>query len=153
MSDKVEIGQKAPNIEAETYGGKKINLTDFKDQKVVALFFYPKDNTPTCTKEACSIRDGMEDLEKYGIQVLGVSTDGLKSHENFKNKYKLNFPLLSDKDKNIVKAYGVESMFGSAKRETFLIDKSGNIRYIWKKVKAESHADEIIEKAKELGLV
>jgi thioredoxin-dependent peroxiredoxin len=153
MSGKVKIGQEAPNIEAETYGGEKINLTDFRDKKVVALYFYPKDNTPTCTEEACSIRDGMKDLEKHGIQVLGVSTDGVKSHENFKNKYKLNFPLLSDTAKNIVKAYGVESMFGSAKRETFLIDKSGNIRYIWNKVKADSHANEIIEKAKELGLV
>jgi thioredoxin-dependent peroxiredoxin len=95
----------------------------------------------------------MKNLEEYGIQVLGVSTDGVKSHENFKNKYGLNFPLLSDKDKSLVKAYGVESMFGSARRETFLIDKSGNIRYIWTKVKADSHADEIIEKAKELGLV
>jgi peroxiredoxin Q/BCP len=153
MPDKLKVGQKAPNVEAETYGGEKINLGDYRDKKIVALYFYPKDDTPTCTKEACSIRDGMEDLEKYGIQVLGVSTDGVKSHENFKNKYELNFPLLSDKGKNIVKAYGVESMFGSAKRETFLIDKSGNIRYIWEKVKADSHAAEIIEKAKELGLV
>jgi peroxiredoxin Q/BCP len=153
MSDKLKVGQKAPSVEAESYGGEKINLNDFRNEKVVALYFYPKDNTPTCTKEACSIRDGMEDLEEYGIQVLGVSTDGVKSHENFKNKYKLNFPLLSDKGKSIVKAYGVESLFGSAKRETFLIDKSGTIRHIWKKVKADSHADEIIEKAKELGLV
>ena len=82
-----------------------------------------------------------------------MSTDGVKSHENFKNKYGLNFPLLSDKGKNIVKAYGVESMLGSARRETFLIGKSGDVRYIWAKVKADSHADEIIEKAKELGLV
>lgn len=153
MSDKLKVGQKAPTVEAETYGGEQINLNDFRGKKVVALYFYPKDNTPTCTKEACSIRDAMKDLEKYGIQVLGVSTDGVKSHENFKNKHKLNFPLLSDKGKSIVKAYGVESLFGSAKRETFLIDKFGNIRYIWKKVKAESHADEIIEKTKELGLV
>ncbi len=153
MSNKLKVGQEAPNIQAETYGGEKINLKDFRDKKVVALYFYPKDNTPTCTKEACSIRDGMKDLEKYGIQVLGVSTDGVKSHENFKKKYKLNFPLLSDKGKNIVNAYGVKSMFGSAKRETFLVDKSGNIRYIWEKVNADSHADEIIEKAKELGLV
>jgi thioredoxin-dependent peroxiredoxin len=153
MSDKLKVGQRAPNVEAETYGGERINLNDFRGKKVVALYFYPKDNTPTCTKEACSIRDGMKDLEKYGIQVLGVSTDGVKSHENFKNKYGLNFPLLSDKGKNIVKAYGVESMFGSARRETFLIDKSGDVRYIWAKVKADSHADEIIEKAKELGLV
>ena len=98
------------------------------------------------------VRDGVNELEKLGIQVLGVSVDSVKSHEGFKNKNKLNFPLLSDKSKSIVRAYGVESEFGSAKRETFLIDKSGVIRHIWDKVQAVKHADEIIEKTKELKL-
>jgi peroxiredoxin Q/BCP len=152
MSETLKVGDNAPGIEAETYGGETINLRDYKGKNTVALYFYPKDNTGTCTKEACSMRDGLEDLEKLGVQVLGVSTDSVKSHENFKNKYDLNFPLLSDKSKEIIKSYGVESDYGSAKRMTFLIDKSGVIRYIWPKVKAAEHADEVAEKVKELGL-
>ena len=124
MSTTLNIGDKAPEIEAQTYGDETVKLSDYKGDKTVALYFYPKDNTGTCTKEACSMRDGMDELDGLGIQVLGVSTDGVKSHENFKNKYDLNFPLLSDKNKEIIKAYGVESDFGSARRVTFLIDKS-----------------------------
>jgi len=152
MSETLKIGDKAPVIEAETYGGETIKLSDYKGENTVALYFYPKDNTSTCTKEACSMRDGMKDLEKLGVQVLGVSTDSVKSHEGFKNKYDLNFPLLSDKSKEIIKSYGVESDSGSARRVTFLIDKSGVIRHIWSKVKATEHADEVAEKVKELGL-
>ena len=152
MSEILNVGDKAPEIEAQTYGGETIKLSDYKGDKTVALYFYPKDNTGTCTKEACSMRDGMEELESLGIQVLGVSTDSVKSHENFKNKYDLNFPLLSDKSKEIIKAYGVESDFGSAKRVTFLIDKSGVIKHIWPKVKAVQHAEDVAEKVKELGL-
>lgn len=152
MSATLNIGDKAPEIEAQTYGGETVKLSDYSN-KNVALYFYPKDNTGTCTKEACSMRDGMEELESLGIQVLGVSTDSVKSHENFKNKYDLNFPLLSDKSKEIIKAYGVESDFGSARRVTFLIDKKGVIRHIWPKVKAAQHAEEVIEQARELGLV
>jgi len=152
MSETLKIGDKAPGIKAETYGGETINLSDYKGKKTVALYFYPKDNTGTCTKEACSMRDSMKDLDKLGVQVLGVSTDSVKSHENFRNKYDLNFPLLSDKSKEIIKSYGVESDHGSARRMTFLIDKSGVIRHIWPKVKAAEHADEVAEKVKELGL-
>jgi thioredoxin-dependent peroxiredoxin len=153
MSDTLKVGDKAPDIEAETYGGDKIKLSGYRGKKTVALYFYPKDYTGGCTKEACSIRDGMSDLEKLDIQVLGVSTDSVKSHEGFKEKHSLNFPLLSDKNKDIIKSYGVVSDSGSARRETFLIDKSGVIRYIWTKVKTAEHADEIADKAKELGLV
>lgn len=152
MSETLKIGDKAPNIEAETYGGETIKLSDFKGDKNVALYFYPRDNTGTCTKEACSMRDGMKELEKLDVQVLGVSTDSVKSHEGFRNKHDLNFPLLSDKSKEIIKAYGVESDSGSARRVTFLIDKSGVIKYIWPKVKAAEHADEVADKVKELGL-
>lgn len=152
MSEILHIGNKAPEIEAQTYGGETVKLSDYKGNRTVALYFYPKDNTGTCTKEACSMRDGIEELESLGVQVLGVSTDSVKSHENFKNKYDLNFPLLSDKSKEIIKTYGVESDFGSAKRVTFLIDKSGVIRHIWPKVKAAQHADDVAEKVKELGL-
>ena len=151
MSKNLSVGDKAPEIEAQTYGGETVKLSDYND-KTVALYFYPKDNTGTCTKEACSMRDGMEELESLGIQVIGVSTDSVKSHENFKNKYNLNFPLLSDKSKEVIHSYGVESAFGSAKRVTFLIDKSGVIRHIWPKVKAAQHAQEVAEKVKDLGL-
>lgn len=152
MSDTLKVGDKAPDIEAETYDGETIRLGDFKGNSIVALYFYPRDNTGTCTKEACSMRDGMSALRKLGVQVLGVSTDSVKSHEGFRNKHDLNFPLLSDKSKEIIKTYGVESESGSARRVTFLIDKSGVIRHIWAKVKAAEHADEVAEKVKELGL-
>ncbi len=152
MSEMPKVGDKAPDIEAETYGGEKIKLSDYEGKSIVALYFYPKDNTPGCTKEACSMRDGMEDLKEMGVQVLGVSTDGVKAHENFRNKYDLNFPLLSDKSKEIIQAYGVKSAFGSAKRVTFLIDKSGVIQHVWTKVKTSSHSDEVKEKVQELGL-
>ncbi len=152
MSEMPNIGDKAPEFEAETYGGEKIKLSDYKGKNTVALYFYPKDNTPGCTKEACSVRDGMDDLSALGVQVLGVSTDGVKAHENFRDNFSLNFPLLSDKSKEVVRSYGVQSDYGSAKRVTFLIDKSGVIRHIWKKVNTSSHADEIIDKVKELAL-
>lgn len=152
MSEMPKVGDKAPDIEAETYGGERIKLSDYEGKNIVALYFYPKDNTPGCTKEACSMRDGMEDLKEMGVQVLGVSTDGVKAHENFRNKYDLNFPLLSDKSKEIIQAYGVKSAFGSAKRVTFLIDKSGVIQHVWTKVKTSSHSDEVKEKVQELGL-
>jgi len=152
MANMPKIGEKAPDIEAETYGGKKIKLSDYKNKKAVVLYFYPRDNTPGCTKEACSMRDGMEMLEKLGIQVLGVSTDSVKSHEGFRDKYNLNFPLLSDKSKSIIKTYGVESEHGSARRVTFLIDKSGVIRHVWEKVNTSQHAEEVAEKIKELEL-
>ncbi len=151
MSDVLNVGDKAPDFESETYGGDKIRLSDFYKDKIVALYFYPKDNTPGCTKEACSLRDGKDELEKLGVQVLGVSTDGVKAHENFKAKYELNFPLISDKSKKIINLYGVKSAFGTAKRVTFLIDKGGEIKHIWKKVNTKKHSEEVSEKVKELG--
>lgn len=152
MSDKLEVGNTAPDFVAETYGGDSVRLSDYYKKGVVALYFYPKDNTPGCTKEACSIRDGMDKLKDLGVQVFGVSTDGVKAHENFKKKYDLNFPLISDKGKEIIKSYGVKSAFGTAKRQTFLIDKGGEIKHIWTKVNTKKHADEITEKVNDLGL-
>lgn len=149
----LKVGDRAPNIEAKTYGGQKIRLSDFLGKKIVVLYFYPKDNTPGCTKEACSMKDKMEDFKKLGIEVLGVSVDSVRSHENFRDRFNLNFPLLSDTDRKIVRAYGVGSESGTAKRVTFLIDRSGVIRYIWHKVDTSHHADEVLEKVKELGLV
>lgn len=152
MSNALNVGDRAPDFEAETYGGETVKLSDVYKKGNVALYFYPKDNTPGCTKEACSIRDGMDDLKAQGVKVLGVSTDGVKAHENFRSKYDLNFPLLSDKSKNIISLYGVISAFGSAKRETFLINKDGKIVHIWTKVNTKKHADEILEKVRELEI-
>lgn len=152
MSDSLKVGNKAPDFESETYGGEKIKLSDHYSRGIVALYFYPKDNTPGCTKEACSLRDGMDDLSKLGVTVLGVSTDGVKAHENFRAKYDLNFPLISDKSKEIIKLYDVKSAFGTAKRVTFLIDRGGEIKHIWKKVNTKNHSEEVIEKIRELGL-
>jgi len=152
LSNVLNMGDKAPDFVAETYGGDTVKLSDFYKKGTVALYFYPKDNTPGCTKEACSLRDGMADLKSLGIQVLGVSTDGVKAHENFRDKYGLNFPLISDKSKAIIKSYGIKSPFGTAKRETFLINNKGKIVYIWTKVNTNKHAEEIQEKVNELGL-
>lgn len=152
MSDKLSIGDDAPDFEALTYGEDKLKLSDYTKNNPVVLYFYPKDNTPGCTKEACSIRDGMDELTKAGVQVIGVSTDGVKAHENFRDKYGLNFPLVSDKQKEIVEKYGVKSAFGTAKRVTFLIGKDGVIKHIWNKVNTKKHADEVLDKIKELEL-
>lgn len=152
MGKSLETGSEAPDFEAETYGGEKLRLSDLYSQGTVALYFYPRDNTPGCTKEACSLRDGKQSLSDIGVQVVGVSTDGVKSHENFRDKHSLNFPLVSDQSKQIIDLYGVKSKFGSARRVTFLIDGEGRIRHIWNKVKTSEHADEITNKVKELGL-
>lgn len=149
MPELPKIGEKAPDFESDTYGGEKIKLSNYSNY-IVALYFYPKDNTFTCTKEACSIKNTMKELDKKGIKVFGVSTDSVKSHEKFRDKYELNFPLISDKSKEIIKNYGVESDFGSARRITFLIDKEGVVRHIWMKVNAEEHGQEILDKAEEL---
>ncbi len=147
-----KVGDKAPDFEAEVDGGGKINLMDVLKEKSVVLYFYPKDDTPGCTREACSFRDNIGELEKLGVQILGVSTDSVKSHDKFRDKYKLNFPLVSDSAREIVKDYGVGRESRSAKRVTFLIDRSGIVRYVWDKVDVDRHSEEVIEKIKELGL-
>ena len=103
----LKIGDKAPDFEAETDKEEKIRLSEFKGTSHVVLYFYPKDNTPGCTKEACSFRDNMARLTPYGISVLGVSTDSVTSHQRFRDKFDLNFPLISDKGKEIARTYGV----------------------------------------------
>lgn len=152
MAEALEIGSQAPDFEAETYGAEKVRLSDFYSKGTVALYFYPRDNTPGCTMEACSLRDAEEELVSLGVQVLGVSTNGVKSHESFRDKLSLNFPLLSDQSREIVDLYGVKSKFRTARGLTFLIEKGGRIAHIWNKVKTSSHAEEILDKVKELGL-
>lgn len=145
------VGMLAPDFVGVTDEGKQIRLSDFKD-KYVVLYFYPKDNTPGCTKEACNFRDNMDKLSSNGVVVIGVSTDSESSHRSFKQKYNLNFILVSDKDKKISSTYGVLNFTGTAKRMTFLIGKDGKILHIWDKVDVNNHAEyvlEILQKLKE----
>jgi thioredoxin-dependent peroxiredoxin len=147
---KLKEGDVAPSFTATTNGGGKVSLSDFKGKKVI-LYFYPRDDTPGCTKEACAFRDKFTEFMKKGAVVLGVSTDTAKSHDKFAEKYKLPFTLLSDEDKNIVQAYGVwgEKSFMGRKykgthRVTFLIGPDGRIKKIWPAVKPAEHAREIL---------
>jgi thioredoxin-dependent peroxiredoxin len=147
---KLKEGDTAPDFSAATNGGGKASLSDFKGKNVI-LYFYPKDDTPGCTKEACGFRDHFVKFKERGAVVLGVSTDSAKSHDKFVEKFKLPFPLLADEDKKIVGAYGVwgEKRFMGRKymgtlRVTFLIGGDGRIRKIWPKVKPDEHAEEIL---------
>ena len=146
----LKAGDRAPAFVAITNGGARVSLADFKGKHVI-LYFYPKDDTPGCTKEACAFRDELAALNKKGAVVLGVSTDPVKSHDKFVEKFKLPFPLLADEDRKIVQAYGVwgEKQFMGRKylgthRITFLISPDGIIKRIWLKVNPEEHAAEVL---------
>ena len=147
----LKIGDKAPDFNLKDQEGNIINLADFKGKKVV-LYFYPKDDTPGCTKEACDFRDNFRKLKESNVGVLGVSNDGLESHKKFSEKYSLNFPILSDVDKKVSQDYGVYELkekFGhqchGITRSTFIIDENGHIEKIVYKVNPEQHINEIIE--------
>lgn len=147
---KLKEGDEAPEFSAMTNGGGKVSLSDFKGKDVI-LYFYPRDDTPGCTKEACAFRDSFAEFEKRGAVVLGVSVDPVKAHDKFVEKYKLPFTLLADEDKKIVQAYGVwgEKRFMGRKymgthRVTFLIGPDGRIKKIWPKVKPDEHAKEVL---------
>jgi peroxiredoxin Q/BCP len=145
-------GDIAPDFTAQTSGGGTLRLSSLKNiGNQVVLYFYPKDDTPGCTKEACAFRDAHPKLERKGVVVLGVSTDPVKSHDKFIAKFKLPFTLIADEDRKIVEAYGVwgEKTFMGRKyqgthRVTFLIDARGRIKRIWTTVKPETHADEVL---------
>ena len=144
-------GTTAPAFKTTDENGDTVSLKDLRGQKVV-LYFYPKDDTPGCTKEACSFRDTFAKFKKQGINVLGVSPDNEASHKKFVTKYKLPFTLLADTDRSIAEAYGVwgEKKFMGRKymgvhRTTFLIDEKGKIKKIFEKVKPEDHASEVLE--------
>jgi peroxiredoxin Q/BCP len=152
----LEEGMKAPAFSGEVAEGETISLKDLKRKKVV-LYFYPKDSTPGCTKEACAFRDMNKEIEKAGAVVIGVSKDSLKSHGNFREKYDLNFPLISDPEKKIISDYGVwkeKKMYGKTvmgvERSTFLIDGKGVIRKIWRGVKVPGHAEEVLAAVRDL---
>ena len=151
-----KIGAKAPDFKMTTDSGEKVSLKDFKGKNVV-LYFYPKDDTSGCTKEACDFRDGLPNFSKTKAVVIGVSKDSVESHKKFKTKHKLNFALGSDEDGKVCEAYGVwkeKSMYGrkymGIERSTFLIDDKGVLRNEWRKVKVPSHADEVLAAVKAL---
>lgn len=144
-------GTLAPNFTAKDANGETVRLKDLRGQKVV-LYFYPKDDTPGCTKEACSFRDAFADYKKRGIKILGVSVDSEASHKKFTAKYKLPFTLLSDPDHSIADAYGVYGekkfmgrTYMGVKRITFLIDEKGRIKKVFEKVKPDEHAKDVLE--------
>ena len=147
-------GDKAPHFSLPASTGETISLSGVAGRKVV-LYFYPKDDTPGCVKEACSFRDANAELRAEGVEVLGVSADSLKSHRRFVEKYRLNFPLLSDEEKTVSTAYGAwgeKTAWGKKtvgmRRMTFLIDEEGVIRKVWPKVRAEGHAVEVLKAVK-----
>ena len=145
-------GQKAPEFNLPASSGKQVALKDFKGKNRVVLYFYPKDDTPGCTVEACSFRDGIKKIESQGTVVLGISPDAVESHNKFIDKFKLPFILLSDEGKKVSTAYGVwvkKSMYGKeymgVARTTFIIGKDGTIEKIYEKVKPEGHAEEVLD--------
>ena len=148
---KLKPGDPAPDFQAKTQSGQSVRLADFRGKNVV-LYFYPRDNTPGCTTEACAFRDDFAAFGRKDAVVLGVSTDSEKSHVKFTEKFKLPFPLLVDEDKKIVQAYGVwgEKTFLGRKylgthRVTFLIGPDGKIRQIWTQVKPAVHIKEVLQ--------
>jgi len=147
---KLKVGDVAPPFTVATSGGGRLSLSDYLGKNVI-LYFYPKDDTPGCTKEACAFRDNFADFKKRGAIVLGVSPDPVKSHDKFVEKFKLPFTLLADEDKKIVQDYGVwgEKSFMGRKylgvyRVTFLIGPDGKIKKIWPAVKPDEHVEEVL---------
>lgn len=147
----VEVGQQAPDFESKDQDGNTVKLSDYRGKKVV-LYFYPKDNTPGCTAQACDLRDNYEALQKAGYEVIGISSDSGKSHQKFIQKFDLPFTLLADEDKSVHEKFGTwveKSMYGKTymgtARTTFIIDEKGMIAEIIDKVKTKEHTNQIIK--------
>lgn len=143
-------GDTAPDINAIDQNGDAIKLSDYRGKKVI-LYFYPKDNTPGCTAEACNFRDNYKDLQDRGFAIIGVSADSAKKHQNFITKYELPFPLIPDTEKEVIEAYGVWGLkkfmgreFDGIHRETFVINEEGKIEKIYKKVKTKEATEQIL---------
>jgi peroxiredoxin Q/BCP len=152
MEIKVKEGDKAPDFGGPTSDGSRLGLKDFVGKKNVVLYFYPKDDTPGCTREACSFRDKIQPIKDMGAEIVGVSLDSIQSHDRFAKKYQLPFPLISDKDKRVSTAYGVLRDIGlSANRVTFIIDKNGKVAKVFPKVDASKHTEEVVAALKELA--
>ena len=153
----VKEGKPAPAFELPSSEGGEVSLASLRG-KTVVLYFYPRDMTPGCTREACEFRDTQAPLRKAGAVVLGVSPDALTAHDRFKKEYKLNFPLLSDPDKKVAKKYGAwgeKVMYGKKVtgmiRSTFVIDGEGTVRKVFPRVKVDGHAEKVLEAVKALG--
>jgi peroxiredoxin Q/BCP len=151
----IEVGKKAPAFNLKDQSGKNVKLSDLKGKKVV-LYFYPKDNTSGCTKEACYFRDEISMFNKLDAVVLGVSADSVESHKKFADKYELPFSLLSDPEKEMLETYGVwkeKSMYGrkymGIERTTVIIDENGKVKKVFPKVKVEGHVEEVAAALKE----
>ncbi len=156
MRDWIEAGQKAPDFTLPADDGSKIKLSALRGSPVV-LYFYPRDDTPGCTREACAFRDQHAALKKSGAKVLGVSTDDVASHVKFRDKYELNFPLLADTEHKVAEKYGAwreKNMYGKksmgVQRSTFLIDADGKVRKVWKRVSVDGHDAAVLEELKKL---
>jgi peroxiredoxin Q/BCP len=145
--DRVSVGSKAPDFTLPSQSGEIVNLRDFLGQKPVVLFFYPKDDTPGCTKQACAFRDDYEEFGKLDAEVIGVSSDSVDSHRRFVSKHDLPFTLLSDEGGNVRKLYGVQSSFGLFPgRVTYVIDEEGVVRHVFSsQLGVERHVEEAIE--------
>ena len=156
MADWIEVGKKAPAFTLTADDGKKVKLSDLKGRPVV-LYFYPKDDTPGCTKEACAFRDRQAEMEQLGAKVLGVSPDTVESHVKFRDKFNLNFPLLADPDHAVAEKYGAwreKNMYGKKsmgiQRSTYLIDADGKVAKVWQRVQVDGHDDEVIDGLRQL---
>lgn len=151
-------GQPAPDFELPDAQGHPVKLADLVAKGSLVIYFYPKDMTPGCTREACDFRDNLSRVKAAGAQVVGVSTDSSQSHDKFTAKYELNFPLLADTDKRVSKAYAVykkKALYGrefmGIERTTFVVDRKGTIRKVFPKVKVDGHADAVIDALKQLS--
>ena len=156
MGDWIEVGNKAPDVALKSDQGKQIKLRDYLGKPVV-LYFYPKDDTPGCTKQACAFRDRKAELAALGTVVLGVSADSVESHVKFRDKFELNFPLLADTEHKVAEEYGAwreKNMYGKKsmgiQRSTFLIDLAGNVAKVWKRVQVEGHDNQVLQAVQEL---
>lgn len=156
MGDWIEPGQKAPAFTLDADGGRKVRLSEQAGSPVV-LYFYPADDTPGCTKEACAFRDAGAELKKLGAKVFGVSPDDVASHDKFRDKFKLNFPLLADPDHAVAEKYGAwreKNMYGKksmgVQRSTYLIDAKGKVARVWKRVQVDGHDQQVLAAIAEL---
>ncbi|MCZ6671034.1 MAG: peroxiredoxin [Acidobacteria bacterium] len=151
MTEKIGVGQPAPEFDLMAPPGRKVKLSNLVGDRTVVLFFYPQDDTPGCTKEAQGFRDRIQEFRELGAEVLGVSVDTLQSHEEFAKKHSIPFPLLSDSYKLVSGNYGVLSPKGQAERVTYLIGKDGKVKKVFDPVNEETHAEEVLQALKELG--
>ncbi|MFI4876640.1 MAG: thioredoxin-dependent thiol peroxidase [Blastopirellula sp. JB062] len=157
MADWIEVGKKAPAFTLTADDGTKVKLADLIGSPIV-LYFYPKDDTPGCTKEACAFRDQKKELSERGAKIFGISPDGVESHVKFRDKYDLNFPLLADPDHKVAEKYGAwreKNMYGKVsmgiQRSTYLLDADGKVAKVWKRVQVDGHDAKVLEALDQLG--